>query len=93
MAVKGIKVPMGEHKATHLFADTTGYEITCSCGMVIRVRYPAYVNKVHAEREAARHQAEHVRHMSLVHDVQTHGNNNCGRLCIYPRQKEDNDGG
>lgn len=81
----GIKVPMGTHEVTVLQARIDGFELTCSCGWDRSVLFPAYVDQRSARQEALGHHANHVRHMTLVHEVQTHSDRHCGRSCIYPR--------
>lgn len=83
MSAPGVKVASKHDLSIH--ADIQGYELVCSCGWVHTGRYAAYVSPSIAEREGRQAHATHVRHMALVHDAQTHNDENCGRSCIYPR--------
>lgn len=83
----GIKVPMGEHKAIHKSERYDGYDVTCSCGWGTSVLFPATLHISEAQAGVAASLANHIRHMSLVHDVQTHANDYCGRICIYPKRR------
>ncbi len=82
----GVKVPMGEHKIVSGTASDEGWTLCCSCGWTRSVRFARWVFDMRVVKaERAQHHAGHVRHMALVHDVQTHSDRNCGDLCIYPR--------
>ena len=87
--VPGIKVPMGSHDVTHLDAHYAGWSLTCSCGWQRTAAFPAGLTESIARGEAMGQHANHVRHMALVHDVQTHSDANCGRTCIYPRNRAE----
>lgn len=81
----GIKIPMGEHSMVYKHADDAGFSLICSCGWSKSRLYARYVDDRLSRRDLAQDHAQHVRHMALVHDAQTHSDAQCGSSCIYPR--------